>query len=207
MRKIAPADIKTVPEPISKWRNLHGENILDLLYQDPNRWSFAFNFHMMLSRLKLHSQVPPGRCSITMMERSFYSTFHVFIRNSRNAGNLSDTEYLTLKGHFETFSETNSPVYGLTSLWPTVDLFVYMRVSPEIALKRLKKRRRSEEKGIDVGFLRQLHDLHEDYFLPDVNGYNRDGIPVLVIDNNESLMKNTCQDLVRQIFRYPQTDS
>lgn len=203
VRRIAPSLIKTIPEPINKWRKLQGENILDLLYQDPKRWSFPFNFHMILNRLQLHSITPSQSYSIHMMERSFHSTFKVFVQDSMNSGNLSTEEYLTLKGHFEMFSDPKSSIRNITPLWPYVDLFVYIRVSPEIAIKRLKRRRRKEEKGIEVEFLRRLHELHEAYFLPDENGCNQDGIPVLVVENEEKLTPDICHDIVNQISKHP----
>ena len=41
--------VKIIPEPVDKWRNLNGNNLLDLMYTDPVRWSFAFQSYVSLS--------------------------------------------------------------------------------------------------------------------------------------------------------------
>lgn len=41
------------------------------------------------------------------------------------------------------------------------DAFVYLRVSPEVLVKRIKKRGREEEKCVGVERLVQLHNLYE----------------------------------------------
>ena len=33
-------DVQLHPEPVEKWQNLHGHNLLEKLYTDPKRWSF-----------------------------------------------------------------------------------------------------------------------------------------------------------------------
>jgi deoxyadenosine/deoxycytidine kinase len=33
-------DVQLHPEPVEKWQNLNGHNLLEKLYADPKRWSF-----------------------------------------------------------------------------------------------------------------------------------------------------------------------
>ena len=42
---------------------------------------------------------------------------------------------------------------------------VYLQTDPKIAYDRIKKRGRSEENGIKMGFLKNLHTLHEDWLI------------------------------------------
>lgn len=46
-------------------------------------------------------------------------------------------------------------------LWP----LVYLRTTPEVVYERMKVRGRSEESTVDLGYLKQLHDLHEDWLI------------------------------------------
>ena len=39
--------------------------------------------------------------------------------------------------------------------------FIYVRVNPEVAFARIKKRNRHAEKGITLSYLRQVHEKHE----------------------------------------------
>ena len=43
--------------------------------------------------------------------------------------------------------------------------FVYLRCSPEVSYQRLKGRNREEEKEVPLGYLRELHQRHEDWLV------------------------------------------
>ena len=49
------------------------------MYDDPSRWSLAFQSYVQLTMMQLHTK----KCSrpIKMMERSIYSGRHCFIEN------------------------------------------------------------------------------------------------------------------------------
>ncbi len=66
---------ETVPEPIEKWTNVGGHNLLDMLYKDTTKNNFIFQHYVQLTRLSdtLKSCEPPdegqlGR--VRIMERS-----------------------------------------------------------------------------------------------------------------------------------------
>lgn len=46
-----------------------------------------------------------------------------------------------------------------------VHLIVYMRTNPDVALSRLKQRGRGEEHLIDRQYIKDLHQLHEDWLV------------------------------------------
>ena len=35
-------DVEVLSEPVSKWQDVKGHNLLRLMYDDPGRWSLAF---------------------------------------------------------------------------------------------------------------------------------------------------------------------
>jgi hypothetical protein len=39
-------NLKVINEPVDQWRNLNGNNLLDLMYKDPKRWAFAFHSYV-----------------------------------------------------------------------------------------------------------------------------------------------------------------
>lgn len=42
---------------------------------------------------------------------------------------------------------------------------VYLRTTPEVVYERMKVRGRSEETSVSLDYLKQLHDLHEDWLI------------------------------------------
>ena len=77
--------------------------------------------------------------------------------------------------------------------------FIYLRVEPEVAYERTKKRNRAAEKSMTLGYLKQIHQHHDDFLL-DKESILSDllTIPVLVIDgntdfeNNPAVLKRQC---------------
>lgn len=168
--------VQTLVEPVDKWTNLKGHNALQLLYEDPQRWSMSFNQYALLTRLEMHKQktVEP----VKMVERSLYSTRYVFVENSFNSGELTSLEYTVLCDWFDFITDSQKV---------KVDLFVYLRAPPEVCYERIHKRHRKEEEGVPFEFIESLHDLHEDWLIHQTK-YKVPG-PVLVLDASHELPK------------------
>lgn len=64
--------------------------------------------------------------------------------------------------------------YVLNSL----DFLVYLRTTPEVVYERMKTRARSEEKCIPFEYLKQLHELHENWL---IHGHHERPAPVSVL--------------------------
>ncbi|XP_038963269.1 deoxyguanosine kinase, mitochondrial isoform X12 [Rattus norvegicus] len=77
-------------EPIATWQNVQAAgtqkdstsrrlgNLLDMMYQEPARWSYTFQTLSFMSRLKVQLEPTPGRLlqadtSVRVFERSVYS--------------------------------------------------------------------------------------------------------------------------------------
>jgi deoxyadenosine/deoxycytidine kinase len=37
-----PSAVEALSEPVDRWRDVCGHNLLQLMYEDPSRWSLAF---------------------------------------------------------------------------------------------------------------------------------------------------------------------
>ena len=61
-------NIEVCPEPVEKWRNLQGHNLLQKMYQDPSRWSMLLQTYIQLTMVQLHNQ--PCQRPVKIMERS-----------------------------------------------------------------------------------------------------------------------------------------
>lgn len=68
--------VETIPEPLSKWTNLEGHNLLQMLYEDTTRNNFVFQHYVQLTRLTdtvagVQGEEEEGRLgTIRVMERS-----------------------------------------------------------------------------------------------------------------------------------------
>ncbi len=99
-------NLRIFTEPVHLWRDLNGHNLLEHMYSDPARYSFAFHSYVQLTMLENHlklnqpgrpglpasdsdaENVEPGsggqpadKFSINVMERSLYSAKYCFLEN------------------------------------------------------------------------------------------------------------------------------
>jgi len=168
-------EVEVLAEPVDKWRNANGHNLLQLMYEDPHRWSLAFQTYVQLTMVQNHTKVISKR--IKLMERSLYSAKYCFAENLQRSGKMPLSEYGVLSSWFEFLLSCPKVDLG-------VDLIVYMRTDPEVALSRLRSRGRGEEHLIDQEYIRDLHQLHEDWL---VHGKHALPAPVIVVDANKDL--------------------
>lgn len=56
---------------------------------------------------------------------------------------------------------------------------VYLQTTPEVVYERMKQRGRSEETSVSLDYLKQLHDLHENWL---IHGVRHRPAPVLVLN-------------------------
>merc|ERR1712098_308944 len=148
-----------IAEPVEKWRNIKGHNLLQMMYEDPARWSLTFQTYVQLTMLQNHTK--DTNKNLKLMK----------------SGKMPLSEYEVLSSWFDFLLP--SPQVDLD-----VDLIVYMRTSPEVALSRLMKRGRGEEHLIAKQYIDDLHQLHEDWL---VNGKHALPAPVIVVDADKDL--------------------
>lgn len=166
-------DVEVFQEPVQKWQNVKGNNLLALMYEDPQRWAHTFQAYVQMTMLEQH--LHPCHVPVKLLERSLYSGRFCFVENLYKSGKLTNAEYSVYCEWFKIITQ-NLPV--------GVDLIVYLRTDPEVLHARIKQRARAEEHTIPLQYLRALHNLHEEWLL----GQNSSlPAPLLVIDANETL--------------------
>ena len=171
--------IECFAEPIDEWRDVRGHNLFQLLSEDINRWCFPFQSYVQLSMLRMHQKSPKStEVAIKLMERSLYSARYCFVENLFRRTHLKEQEYVILDEWFN-FLVKSEPKVG-------VDLIIYLRTDPEVVFERIQKRNRIEEKNITIDYLKDLHDMHEEWLLCDGSKLAKPA-PVLTIDANHNL--------------------
>jgi len=179
-------------EPLEIWQNLNGTDFLGLVAEDMARWGLAFESLVALTMAEIHMADHEGSMGtlihpVKVMERSLYSCRHVFIENLRPK--MTGGEMAILDGWYDLL--VNRPEFDTK-----VDLTVYLRTSPEVALQRVKSRGRSEEMGMGLEHFQRLHTLHENWLL----GENKTVVqPVIVINADEDI--STLQRMYRHLAK------
>lgn len=82
----------------------------------------------------------------------------VFVRAVHEANWMNEMEISIYDSWFDPV------VSSLPGLIP--DGFIYLRASPDTCHKRMMVRKRSEEGGVTLDYLRGLHEKHESWLLP-----------------------------------------
>ncbi|CAL4180663.1 unnamed protein product, partial [Meganyctiphanes norvegica] len=101
---------------------------------------------------------------------------YCFVENGHDSGDLQAAEYSVLCEYFDLI-ESNMDI--------GVDLIVYLRSTPEIVHKRMMKRGRTEEAGVPLQYLKQVHDYYEKWL---IDGSPKAApAPVLIIDADKDL--------------------
>ena len=89
--------VMTVLEPVDQWQNVNGTDLLEMMYDDGNRWTGLFQMESTLSRMKSAVQEPldkhGNRAKVRVMERSLYSERACFLEYLKKAGKISPPEY------------------------------------------------------------------------------------------------------------------
>ena len=67
--------VEVITEPVEEWRNVGGHNLLQLMYDDPSRWSHIFQSYVQLTMTKNHVQkLSSNQVNVNIIEHMFRCT-------------------------------------------------------------------------------------------------------------------------------------
>ncbi|KAI3499690.1 hypothetical protein L1887_35495 [Cichorium endivia] len=158
--------VEIVPEPIDKWQDIGPDhfNILDAFYAEPQRYAYTFQNYVFVTRVMQEKESSSGLKPLRLMERSVFSDRMVFVRAVHEANWMNEMEISIYDSWFDPV------VSSLPGLIP--DAFIYLRASPDTCHKRMMLRKRTEEGGVSLEYLRDLHEKHESWLFPFQSGNN-----------------------------------
>lgn len=184
-------DVNVCAEPVEKWRNIKGHNLLELMYSDASRWSLTFQTLVQKTMLEIHLEQPDTR--IKMMERSIHSARHIFVDNLLQCGTMPPPEHAVLSSWYD-FIVSQLDVSG--------DLIIYLRTDPKIVYERIKKRSRAEECNISLSYIEHLHQLHEDWLLHKTHATCKEKVIVIDANRNKQEMAKEylrCEEIIKRL--------
>lgn len=136
-------------EPIDKWMNFNGQNLLANYYK--NRTQYAAQFQTYAFNTLLENHIRPTTKPVKIMERSIHSCIR-FARLNYNLGYLDKNTLDILEHQYETATKY-MPVEP--------DLVVYLNVSLTECQHNIKVRQRPMECTlIDKKYLQQIQEMH-----------------------------------------------
>lgn len=178
-------------EPLHNWQQkVYGQSLLANFYENPQRWAYSLETFAMICRVREHIQEQANKNPNRLIERSIYSGHYCFVLTGYKNGFMNDIEWTLYNNWFNfLIPQKCLPPRG----------FIYLRTTPEIAYKRIKKRNRVAEKNITFAYLKQIHEHHEHFLL------GKEGIlpelrevPVLTLEVDKEFQKDP--EMLQQHF-------
>lgn len=132
---------------------------LELFYDDQKRWAFPLQIELMgrryaLQQLAAYEALSEGGYRGAILDRGLPGD-RVFARMHMLAGNISELEFATYERWFDI----------MTSSLRVPSLVVFLDVTPEVALERIRGRGRKAEKDIPIEYLRDLRKGYLDLLI------------------------------------------
>jgi len=156
-----------IQEPVKLWRDKFDENLLDLFYSDPKRWSFLFQFAAFATRAKTWKDIMDISDDLVMfVERSIFSDRNVFAKELYLSESMTKTEY-------QVYCELWDWLYENWCL--DVTGTIYVRTPSDICFERIHSRGREEEFEISLDYLNVLEEAHDNWLLNKENVFVLDG--------------------------------
>ncbi|XP_061907344.1 deoxyguanosine kinase, mitochondrial-like [Entelurus aequoreus] len=199
--KAACQDWEVVTEPVSQWQNIDSgpskgttgappqktvSNLLEMMYRDPQRWSYTFQTYACMTRFKTQLQPPPARLlssqgtPVQVYERSIYSDRYIFALNMYELGCINATEWAVYQDWHSLLVEQFGHRVALEGI-------IYLKAPPEKCMERLERRGRPEEKTVELDYLYKLHQQHQRWLVEKSTEIHFDSlkkIPVLELDGS-----------------------
>lgn len=152
LSQMSNAKVCSLREPLEKWTDVKGTNLLANMYSNGEKWAPTFQLFAMLTMLENHKM--DGVLKI--MERNFFSTKYVFLDAKRDTKEIDEINYEVISNWFD-FVKDNIRV--------NLDAIIYLRTTPKTAFERVTSRQRSEEHAMKKEYIELIHDKYEQWLI------------------------------------------
>ena len=188
-------------EAVDYWQNeSNGQSILQNFYESPQRW--AYSMETIALKIRIQEHIAQQKSVIpNIVERSIYSGYHCFARNSFEQGFLNQLEWNIYNEWFNFLTAKNClPPQG----------FIYLRADPKLSYDRTIQRKRGAEDSISFDYMKQIHEKHEAFLIDKASVHpSIINTPVLILDCDYDLLTDQKKllDYVQLVQQFIQTHS
>ena len=124
---------------------------LPLFYKDMEKYSFPMQIFLLTKRFQQHQQML-WKQEVTIQDRCIYEDI-IFAKMLKKSGLMTDLDFHTYENLYK----------NLSNFLQKPDIIIYLDVTPEKALERIKMRGRESEKTITLSYLRMLKECYEEW--------------------------------------------
>lgn len=132
---------------------------LEDYYKDMQRWALNLEVFFLKERFRDLLAINRSKRAI-VQDRSIYEGVYIFAANSHDLGNMSDRDFETYMGLFE----------SMMMVAREPDLMVYLRASIPHLVANIQKRGRAYEQDMQLSYLKQLNDRYDHFMTEQYHG-------------------------------------
>lgn len=183
--KYKKRQIYFLKEPVDTWSNIKNENgrsILELFYENQEKYSFPFQMVAYISRLSSLKKILNENYDIIVCERSVYTDRYIFAKMLYNSGLMEEINYKIYTMWFDEFIKDLPPF-----------IKIYMATDPDVAFKRIKNRDRTGEDKISFEYIETCNTMHHRWLWHEAN---------LCLDGNHDVISNEYSNNIKKIYNY-----
>lgn len=141
---------------------------LDDYYKDMKRWALNLEVYFLKGRFRDLLEIDKSDKDI-IQDRSIYEGVYIFAANNHDMGNMSDRDFETYMGLFE----------SMMMIAKVPDLMVYLRASVPHLVDNIHKRGRAYEQNMQLDYLKNLNDRYERFITRQYPGR----VQIIDVDN------------------------
>ena len=152
-------NVQAIHEPVDKWTQLKDSdsvNILDYFYKDMEKYTYSFQSFAFLSRVMLLDDIDKSK-NIVFIERSIFSDREIFAKNCVKNGTMQEIEWNLYTKWFDWMLKRLDLSEGENYL------HLYLKCPSDECFRRLKERNREEEQNVNLKYIQEIHDRHEEW--------------------------------------------
>lgn len=121
-------------------------------YKDMKRWSLNLEVFFLKERFKDLLEINHEK-NVVVQDRSIFEGVYIFTANNHDMGNMSDHDFDTYMGLFESMM--------MVARMP--DLMIYLRSSVPHLVDNIHRRGRDYEQNMQLNYLKNLNDRYDNF--------------------------------------------
>ncbi len=170
-------DIDVYYEPVKD------NEYLEDFYRETRNYAFAMQIYLLNRRFQQHQEIIwRGRSAV--QDRTIYED-SIFARMLAESGMMDERDYRTYSELFR----------HMSNFMCKPNVIVYLDVSPELSLERMRQRGRAMESGVTLEYLSALYKGYEE-FITDISRV----IPVIRVDYDRFATAEEMAEMIQREY-------